>query len=107
MLGVRGNGVFRSWPLYFMHMVNAGVSPAAPSIPVELVAVLGGGNSLTLGRRKLMPSLEQVTCSVPTVTPNDCSDPFASLAARKEVFDLLDSLWPKLTRSPLSSRFGR
>ncbi len=49
-------------------MVKVAVSRAAPTVLAVPVAVLGG-SSLTLGRRKLMPSREQVTFSVPTVTP--------------------------------------
>jgi hypothetical protein len=51
-----------------MQMVKVAVSVAAPTVLAVPVAVFGG-SSLTLGRRKLMPSLEQVTFSVPTVTP--------------------------------------
>jgi hypothetical protein len=50
-----------------MQMLKVAVSLAAPT--VLAVPVVFGGSSLTLGRRKLMPSLEQVTFSVPTVTP--------------------------------------
>jgi hypothetical protein len=75
-----------------MLMVKVAVSPPAPTILALPVCVLGA-RSLTLGRRKLIPSLEHVTFSVPTPTPNNSSDPLASLAARKETFDLLDSLW--------------
>jgi hypothetical protein len=57
-----------SWPLYFMLMVKVAISPAAPTVLMVPVAVFGG-NNLTLGRRKLIRSLEQVTFSVPTVTP--------------------------------------
>jgi hypothetical protein len=51
-----------------MQMVKVAVSLAAPTVLAVPGAVFGG-SSLTLGRRKLMPSLEQVTFSVPTVTP--------------------------------------
>ena len=68
MFGVSGNAVLCSWPLYFMLMVKVAISPAAPTVLAVPVAVFGG-SSLTFGRRKLIPSLEQVTFSVPTVTP--------------------------------------
>ena len=62
--------------MYFMLRVKVAVWLSAPSVlavpvfgpsAVWLAAPFAvfGGSSLTLGRRKLIPSLEQVTCSVP------------------------------------------
>ena len=47
-------------------MVKVATSPAATVLAEPVVL---GGSSLTLGRRKLIPSLEHVTFTVPTPTP--------------------------------------
>src|SRR5262245_9543544 len=73
-------------------MLMVKVAVAALAVFAVAAAVLGG-SSLTLGLRKLIPSLEQVTFSV----SNNRSYLFAS--ALRIVVDLLNSLWRKL-RSP-------
>jgi hypothetical protein len=67
MFDVSGNAVFRSWPLYCILMIKVAMSPAAPTVLAAPVVL--DGSSLTLGRRELIPSLEHVTFSVPTLTP--------------------------------------
>jgi hypothetical protein len=54
-----------SLPLYRILMVKTAFAP--PAVRARSVAV--DGSSLTLGLRRLMPSLEHVTFKVPTVTP--------------------------------------
>src|SRR5262245_42917302 len=67
MFDVSGNAVLRSWPLYFMLIVKVAISPAAPMVLAAPLVL--GCSSLILGRRKLIPSLQHVTFSVPTLTP--------------------------------------
>jgi hypothetical protein len=55
---------------------------------------------LGLGRRKLIPSREQVACSEPSVTPI-----LSAICSRlDQVFDLLEPLRRELDRSSVGSR---
>ena len=75
-----------------MQMLKVAVSLAAPTVLAVPVAVFGG-SSLTLGRRKLMPSLEQVHFQCATGDSNNRGDLFASFAGPPDSsFEFLVSL---------------
>jgi len=56
----------------------------------------GVGTGLSRGGRRLMPKREHVTCSEPTVTPNQFGDFLTALAALDQILDLLDALGREL-----------